>query len=66
MLGSELELDLSIPEQTLISLSFADATPAGFKMWVDNLPLANVGESSRQLYQAIIEFNKLNLFKNLF
>jgi hypothetical protein len=61
MLGSELELDLSIPEQTLISLSFADPTPAGFKLWVDNLPLANVGESSRQLYQAIIEFNKLSL-----
>jgi hypothetical protein len=59
MLGSELKLDLSIPEQTLNSLSFADPTPAGFKVWVDNLPLANVGEISRQLYQAIIEFNKL-------
>lgn len=59
MLGPELKLDLSIPEQTLISLSFADPTPAGFKQWVDNLPLANVGEISRQLYQAIIEFNKL-------
>lgn len=61
MLGSELELDLSIPEQTLISLSFADPTPAGFKVWVDNLPLANVGESSRQVYQAIIEFNKMTM-----
>lgn len=61
MLGSELNLDLSIPEQTLVSLSFADATPAGFKVWVDNLPLANVGEISRQLYQAIIEFNKLSI-----
>ena len=59
MLGSELKLDLSIPDQTLISLSFADPTPASFKVWVDNLPLANVGEISRQLYQAIIEFNKL-------
>tara|TARA_R110002073_G_scaffold67049_11_gene167298 strand:- start:43059 stop:44852 length:1794 start_codon:yes stop_codon:yes gene_type:complete len=59
MLGSELKLDLSIPEQTLISLSFADPTPVGFKVWVDNLPLANVGEISRQLYQAIIELNKL-------
>lgn len=60
MLGSEFELDLSIPEQTLISLSFADATPAGLKTWVDNLPLANVGEISRQLYQAMVEFNKLS------
>lgn len=61
MPGSELKLDLSIPEQTLVSLSFADATPAGLKVWVDNLPLANVGEISRQLYQAIIEFNKLSI-----
>ncbi|MFT6906589.1 MAG: hypothetical protein ACJAS1_003257 [Oleiphilaceae bacterium] len=61
MLGSELKLDLSIPDQTLISLSFAEPTPASFKVWVDNLPLANVGEISRQLYQAIIEFNKLAL-----
>lgn len=61
MLGSELNLDLSIPEQTLVSLSFADPTPAGFKAWVDNLPLANVGEISRQLYQAIIELNKLSI-----
>ena len=59
MLGSDLKLDLSIPEQTLNCLSFADPTPASFKLWVDNLPLANVGEISRQLYQAIIEFNKL-------
>ncbi|MFV1872689.1 MAG: GTPase [Oleiphilus sp.] len=61
MLGSELNLDLSIPEQTLVSLSFADANPTGFKVWVDNLPLANVGEISRQLYQAIIEFNQLSI-----
>jgi hypothetical protein len=61
MLGSELKLDLSIPDQTLIGLSFADPTPADFKVWVDNLPLANVGEISRQLYQAIIELNKLAL-----
>ncbi len=61
MLGQELELDLSIPEQIQISISFAEPTPAGFKVWVDNLPLANVGESSRQLYQAIIDFNKLTM-----
>ncbi len=65
MLGSEPKLDLSVPEQTLISLSFADPTPAGFKTWVDNLPLANVGEISRLLYQAIIEFNKLAIAPQL-
>lgn len=61
MQGQDIELNLSIPEQTLISLSFADHTPAAIKAWVKDLPMANVGELSRQLYQAIIEFNKLTL-----
>tara|TARA_R110001592_G_scaffold7126_4_gene40182 strand:- start:12440 stop:14254 length:1815 start_codon:yes stop_codon:yes gene_type:complete len=61
MPGSEFKLDLSIPDQTLIGLTFADPTPASFKVWVDNLPLANIGEISRQLYQAIIEFNKFSV-----
>jgi len=59
MPGPELEIKLTTPEQTLISLSFADHTPAAIKQWVNELPLANVGEISRQLYQAIIELNKL-------
>jgi cyclic-di-GMP-binding protein len=61
MLGQDIELNLSIPDQTLISLSFADHTPAAIKAWVKDLPMANVGELSRQLYQAIIEVNKLAL-----
>jgi hypothetical protein len=61
MQGQDIELNLSIPEQTLISLSFAEHTPAAINAWVKDLPMANVGELSRQLYQAIIEFNKLTL-----
>jgi len=59
MPAQEIELQLSIPEQTLSSLSFSEHTPSGIKKWVKDLPLANVGEISRQLYQAIIELNKL-------
>ena len=61
MINPNLELNLTIPEQSQISLSFADHTPAAIKQWVNELPLANVGEISRQLYQAIIEFNKLTI-----
>lgn len=61
MQGQDIELNLSTPEQTLISFSFAEHTPAAIKAWVKDLPMANVGELSRQLYQAIIEFNKLTL-----
>lgn len=59
MLGPELTLNISVTEQTLTSLSFADHTPTAIKKWVTDLPMANIGETSRQLYQAINELNKL-------
>ncbi|MEQ6884270.1 GTPase [Salicola sp. Rm-C-2C1-2] len=52
--------DLSLPERKLSSLSFCEASPRAFKDWVESLPLANVGESARQLYHAIIELNQLD------
>ena len=65
MLGPELELNITVSEQTLTSLSFADHTPVAIKKWVKDLPMANVGETSRQLYQAIIELNKLIITPNI-
>ncbi len=59
MLGPEIELNLTIPEQTQHALSFAEHTPAAIARWVDELPMANIGETSRQLYQAITELNKM-------
>ncbi|WXL25217.1 molecular chaperone [Ectopseudomonas mendocina] len=41
------------------SLSFCDAIPRNVKKWIDGLPKANVGESARQLYQALLEINQL-------
>lgn len=61
MLGPEIELNIAIPEQTLVALSFADASPAALDKWVKNLPMANVGETSRQLYMAIRELNNLSM-----
>ncbi|MDC0661676.1 GTPase [Marinobacter sp. SS21] len=54
-----LKPDLSVPEQKIASLSFCDANPKAFRDWTRNLPIANVGEASRQLYHAIIELNQL-------
>ncbi|WP_250655006.1 hypothetical protein [Alkalimarinus coralli] len=51
--------NISIPEQSLATLSFCDATPHSFEEWVSSLPMANIGESARQLYHAIIELNQL-------
>ncbi|TVP52080.1 MAG: GTPase [Halomonadaceae bacterium] len=50
-----------LPQQKLQSLSFCNASPKAFNHWVSGLPMANVGEASRQLYNAIIELNQLEL-----
>lgn len=48
-----------IPEQTLRTLSFCEPTTSHLSEWVQQLPMANLGEASRQLYHAIIELNQL-------
>ncbi|MGQ7274285.1 GTPase [Marinobacter sp. V034] len=54
-----LKPDLTLPEQKIASLSFCDATPKAFAKWIGALPIANIGETSRRLYHAIIELNQL-------
>lgn len=52
---------LNVPEQTQTTLTFCDPTARQLKTWVDSLPMANIGETSRQLYHAVIEFNQLKI-----
>lgn len=59
MEGKILKPELKVPEQKTASLSFCETTPRAFRAWAEHLPMANVGESSRQLYHAIIELNQL-------
>lgn len=59
MSGKTLKPDLRVPEQKTASLSFCDTAPKAFRAWVKQLPMANTGETSRQLYHAIIELNQL-------
>ena len=51
---------LAIPEATLGTLSFCEPTAKHMGDWISHLPMINLGESSRQLYHAIIELNQLN------
>lgn len=51
--------DLTLPEQKIASLSFCETSPKAFEKWVKGLPMANIGEASRQLYHGIIELNQL-------
>lgn len=53
--------ELVVPEQKTASLSFCDTAPKAFRQWTEQLPMANIGEASRQLYHAIIELNQVFL-----
>ncbi|HBX57137.1 MAG TPA: molecular chaperone [Pseudomonas sp.] len=50
---------LRVPTPNKQSLSFCDATPRDLKRWIAGLPKANIGETARQLYQALVELNQL-------
>ncbi|SFT73675.1 hypothetical protein SAMN05216264_103307 [Pseudomonas marincola] len=50
---------LRVPVPSKASLSFSEASPREFKRWIAGLPKANIGETARQLYQALAELNQL-------
>ena len=50
---------LRVPTPTKQGLSFCDTTPRDLKRWIAGLPKANIGETARLLYQALIELNQL-------
>lgn len=56
---------LRVPTPTRQSLSFSDATPRDLKRWVADLPKANLGETARLLYQALVELNQLVLASDM-
>jgi len=44
-----------LPQQDLPALSFCKASAEGMRTWIDSLPRANLGQSTRALYEAINE-----------
>jgi hypothetical protein len=50
---------LHAPTPSQTRLSFCEATPRDLKRWIADLPKANIGETARQLYQALGELNQL-------
>jgi len=55
--NSHLLLRVTTPDKQ--SLSFCEASPRDLQKWVAGLPKANIGETARQLYQALVELNQL-------
>ncbi|HLA30785.1 MAG TPA: molecular chaperone [Pseudomonas sp.] len=55
--NSHLMLRVTTPDKQ--SLSFCNASPRDLRHWIGKLPKANIGETARQLYQALVELNQL-------
>ncbi len=48
---------LRVPTPSQQSLSLLRWQPRDLKRWIAALPKANIGETARQLYQSLVEFN---------
>jgi hypothetical protein len=59
MSNLSLPVLLRVPAPTQSSLSFCEPTSKDLKRWIARLPKANLGETARQLYQALTELNLL-------
>jgi cyclic-di-GMP-binding protein len=57
--GEIIAPNITVPEQKLTCLSFCQANSKQLDVWVRDLPMANIGETAKRLYHAIIEINQL-------
>lgn len=55
------DLLLRMPTPSKPHLSFCDNNPRDLARWIAALPKANIGETARQLYQALVELNQVQL-----
>ena len=56
---------LKLPEQDLPHLTLGADQPKKLQQWVESLPIMNMGETARQLYQFIQELNRLQIDSKL-
>ena len=61
MADETLQIQLAVPDQDLDQLSFCESNPAKITEWVKQLPLANLGETSKKLYIALPEISRLRI-----
>jgi len=51
-------LDLRTPERTPLSDRSFLMNPKEVEEWISGLPMANIGETSRQVFKTLVEFNR--------
>ena len=52
---------LRVPKPDCQTLSFCEPSVRGLERWLAALPKANLGETAKRLYQAVIELNHLSI-----
>lgn len=65
MESKSLHIQLRVPTPSRETLSFCEASPRALRDWLAGLPKANLGETARQLYQALTELNQLRVSSEL-
>ncbi|WJW76244.1 hypothetical protein QVG61_03890 [Thiohalobacter sp. IOR34] len=54
-------MDQRFPTRRTPVMGSFDTRPARVEQWIANLPLLNLGETSRQLFNALVEINSLDI-----
>lgn len=60
-MGEQEKIQLRIPDQDLRYVTIGDTNPKKLATWIEELPMMNLGETSRRLYQLIQELNRVKL-----
>ena len=55
--ADEISMQLSVPNRIAPKTGSFDSNPASVKDWISTLPMANIGATTRLLYQALIDLN---------
>ena len=55
--ADEIFMQLSVPNRTAPKSGSFDSNPVSVKNWIGTLPMANIGETSKLLYEALIDIN---------
>ncbi len=63
-MSNEQTIRLKIPRQELEKSSFFADSDSAVDLWVSRLPMANLGQSTRLLYQALAELNRVRMLPN--
>lgn len=50
-------MQLSVPNRTAPKSGSFDSNPASVRGWISTLPMANIGETTKLLYEALIDLN---------